>query len=104
MSPVAINCVCEFLARFGASALLTSRVSIEMVQKAASLGTGIIIAVSAPTALAVKVATEANITLLAIARADGFEIFCHPERIQFNQHSLSFPRPSVIPAKAGISV
>jgi FdhD protein len=61
--------------------LLTSRVSVEMVQKAATMGAPLIAAVSAPTALAVRMAEAAGITLVAIARADGFEIFTHPERI-----------------------
>jgi FdhD protein len=61
--------------------LLTSRVSIEMVQKTARLGAPILIAVSAPTALAVRTAEEAGITLVAVARDDGFEVFTHPERV-----------------------
>lgn len=61
--------------------VLTSRVSVEMVQKAAVLGAGIVVAVSAPTALALRVAEEAGITLVAIARPDAFEIFTHPDRI-----------------------
>jgi FdhD protein len=61
--------------------LLTSRVSVEMVQKAAAMGTQMMVAVSAPTALAVRMADAAGITLAAIARADGFEIFTHPGRI-----------------------
>lgn len=61
--------------------LLTSRVSVEMVQKTAALGASIIVSVSAPTALAVRTAHAANITLCAIARADGFEVFCHPHRV-----------------------
>lgn len=61
--------------------LLTSRVSVEMVQKTAMLGAEIIVAVSAPTALALRVAEEAGITLVAIARPDAFEIFTHPNRI-----------------------
>jgi FdhD protein len=61
--------------------LLTSRVSVEMVQKAAAMGAPLIVAVSAPTALAVRMADAAGITLVAIARADGFEVFTHPERI-----------------------
>jgi FdhD protein len=61
--------------------LLTSRVSVEMVQKAASMGAPLMVAVSAPTALAVRMADAAGITLCAIARADGFEIFTHPQRI-----------------------
>lgn len=61
--------------------LLTSRVSVEMVQKTAILGAPILCAVSAPTALAIRVAEEAGITLVAVARADGFEVFSHNERI-----------------------
>lgn len=61
--------------------LLTSRVSVEMVQKSAMMGAEIVVAVSAPTALALRVAEEAGITLVAIARADAFEIFTHKERI-----------------------
>ena len=62
--------------------LLTSRVSVEMVQKAAALGAEVIVAVSAPTALAIRTAETAGITLVAIARADGFEIFTHPHRVR----------------------
>jgi FdhD protein len=61
--------------------LLTSRVSVELVQKAAWLGAPIIAAVSAPTALAVRLAKSAGITLAAILRGESFEIFTHPERI-----------------------
>jgi FdhD protein len=67
-------------ARSGA-VLLTSRVSVEMVQKTAFIGVPLIIAVSAPTALAVRTAEAAGITLVAIARGDGFEIFSHSHRI-----------------------
>jgi FdhD protein len=61
--------------------LLTSRVSVEMVQKTAATGASVIVSVSAPTALAVRMAERANITLCAIARSDGFEVFTHPDRI-----------------------
>ena len=61
--------------------VLTSRVSVEMVQKTAQLGAPVIVAMSAPTALAVRTAQAAGITLVAIARGDGFEIFTHPHRI-----------------------
>jgi FdhD protein len=61
--------------------LLTSRVSVEMVQKTAAIGAPLMVAVSTPTALAVRMADAAGITLAAIARADGFEIFTHPGRI-----------------------
>lgn len=61
--------------------VLTSRVSVEMVQKAAAMGTGIIIAISAPTALAIRTAEASGITLVGIARGREFEIFSHPAGI-----------------------
>jgi FdhD protein len=74
------------LARQGAATsdgmvLLTSRVSVEMVQKTAAIGAPLLVAISAPTALAVRMADAAGITLAAIARADGFEVFTHSGRI-----------------------
>ena len=63
--------------------LLTSRVSVEMVQKSAAIGATVMVSVSAPTALAVRMADAAGITLVAIARVDGFEVFTHPYRILF---------------------
>lgn len=74
------------LARAGVSpgrgiVLITSRVSVEMVQKAAVMGAPVLVAVSAPTALALRAAEAARITLVAVARDDGFEIFTHSHRI-----------------------
>ncbi len=66
----------------GGAVLLTSRVSVEMVQKTASLGAPLLVAMSAPTALAVRTAESAGITLVAVARRDGFEVFTHPHRIE----------------------
>ena len=67
--------------------LLTSRVSIDMVQKVAAFGAPILIAVSAPTAHAVTLADQAGITLIALARADGFQAFTHTDRIQEQTHA-----------------
>jgi FdhD protein len=61
--------------------LLTSRVSVEMVQKAAMIGASVLVSISAPTALAVRTAEEAAITLVAVAREDCFEIFTNGDRI-----------------------
>jgi FdhD protein len=61
--------------------LITSRVSVEMVQKAAIMGAPVLVAVSAPTALALRTAEAAGITLVAVARDDGFEVFTHGHRI-----------------------
>jgi FdhD protein len=65
----------------GGMVLLTSRVSVEMVQKTAAIGAPLMVAVSAPTALAVRTAEAAGITLIAIARQDGFEVFSHGGRV-----------------------
>jgi FdhD protein len=62
--------------------LLTSRVSVELVQKTAAMGACIMVAVSAPTTLAVRTAEAAGITLVAVARDDGFEVFTHPHRLE----------------------
>jgi FdhD protein len=62
--------------------VLTSRVSVEMVQKCAMAGGCVLIAVSAPTAHALRLATGAGITLAAFARGEGFDLFCHPERLR----------------------
>jgi len=61
--------------------VLTSRVSVELVQKAAMMGAPVLVAVSAPTALAIRTAEAAGITLIGIARDDGFEVFTHHARI-----------------------
>jgi FdhD protein len=62
--------------------VLTSRISIELVQKAARMGAPVLVAVSAPTALAVRVAEQAGMTLVGVSRNDGFEVFCREERIK----------------------
>jgi FdhD protein len=55
----------------GGAILLTSRVSVEMVQKTAMMGVPLMVAVSAPTTLAIETADQAGITLVAVAREDG---------------------------------
>ena len=69
-----------FSAKDGA-VLMTSRLSVELVQKAAAMGAGLLAAVSAPTALAIRTAEAAGMTLAGIVRKDGLEIFTHPDRI-----------------------
>ena len=65
----------------GGAVAVTSRLSVEMVQKAAILGSPVLIAISAPTALAIRTAEEAGMTLVALVRGEDFEIFTHPHRI-----------------------
>ncbi|MEM5492501.1 formate dehydrogenase accessory sulfurtransferase FdhD [Hoeflea sp. AS16] len=75
------------IARSGSTAadgaiVITSRVSVDMVQKAVIAGTGLLIAVSAPTALAVRTAEASGLTLVGVARGADFEIFTRPDRIK----------------------
>jgi FdhD protein len=71
----------ESISGSSGAVVLTSRVSVEMVQKAAAIRSPILIAISAPTALAVRTAEACGITLVAIARGSSFEIFSHPNGI-----------------------
>jgi FdhD protein len=61
--------------------LVTSRCSYEMVEKAAMAGVSVLVAISAPTALAIRKAEEAGLTLVALARADGHMVFTRSDRI-----------------------
>lgn len=62
--------------------VLTSRVSVEMVQKTAMAGAPAIIAASAPTALAQAQAEAAGLTLAGFVRDGLFDLYAHPERVQ----------------------
>jgi FdhD protein len=64
--------------------VLTSRVSLEMVQKTAAARSPFVIAISAPTALAVRIADECGITLIGVVRGSEFEIFTHPDGVTSN--------------------
>lgn len=61
--------------------VVTSRVSVELVQKTAVAGCGLLAAISAPTALAVRTAEATGVTLAAVVRGQNFECFTHPDRI-----------------------
>lgn len=66
----------------GAAVVLSSRVSVEMVAKAARAGAELIAAVSAPSSLAIEAAQRCNITLCGFVRNGKATIYCHPERIE----------------------
>jgi len=61
--------------------LISSRASYEMVTKAARAGIGLVAAVSAPTALAIGLARSAGVCLVGFARASGYNVYTHPERL-----------------------
>jgi FdhD protein len=62
-------------------ALITSRASFEMAQKAAIAGIPILAAISAPTALAVRLAEQARLTLVGFARGQRHNVYTHPRRL-----------------------
>lgn len=79
------------MARAGLAAegalVITSRVSVDMVQKAVMIGAPVLIAASAPTALAVAEADRSNLTLIALARGSDFDVYTHHERLIQGPHA-----------------
>jgi len=63
------------------AALITSRASYEMVQKAATLGIGLLAAISAPTSLAVQLAEAARLTLVGFVRQQSHVVYAQPQRL-----------------------
>ena len=61
--------------------VVTSRASYEMVQKAATAGVGLLAAVSAPTALAIRLAEDSGVTLVGFARAHQHVVYAHGHRL-----------------------
>lgn len=76
------KCLIEGIPTAGCGAVLSGRVSLEMVGKCARAGIELISAISAPTSLAIETAERCNITLCAFVRKDRATIFTHPQRIK----------------------
>ncbi|HEX6310315.1 MAG TPA: formate dehydrogenase accessory sulfurtransferase FdhD [Acidimicrobiia bacterium] len=64
--------------------MVSGRLGFEIVQKAAAAGIPVIVAVSAPSTLAVETADRFGITLVGFLRGDDFNVYCHPERLDFD--------------------
>ena len=62
--------------------LSTSRASYEMVQKSAVAGVAMLVAISAPTGLAIRMAEQSGITLVGFARPEQYVVYTHPQRIR----------------------
>ncbi|EJL88311.1 formate dehydrogenase family accessory protein FdhD [Herbaspirillum sp. CF444] len=77
-----IGALAEDRQDFSAGAvIITSRASYEMVQKAATVGIGFIAAISAPTALAIRLAKETDVTLIGFVRRQGHVVYAGPHRL-----------------------
>jgi FdhD protein len=75
------KCLLEGHSTKGFGTVLTGRVSLEMVTKAAKAGIELIAAVSAPTSFAIEVAQKMNITVCGFVRPGRTNIYSHPERV-----------------------
>ena len=62
-------------------ALITSRASFEMAQKAATVGVTALVAISAPTGLAIRLAQETGLTLIGFARGRQCNVYANPQRL-----------------------
>ncbi|MFJ9451638.1 formate dehydrogenase accessory sulfurtransferase FdhD [Herbaspirillum sp. NPDC101397] len=77
-----IGALAEQKQDFSAGAvIITSRASYEMVQKAATVGIGFIAAISAPTALAIRLAKETDVTLIGFVRRQGHVVYAGAHRL-----------------------
>jgi FdhD protein len=76
------KCIMAKQSMKGCGAMLSGRVSLEMVTKAARAGIELIAAVSAPSSFAIEAARRWNITLCAFVRPGRTNVYTHPKRIR----------------------
>ncbi|SMP52405.1 formate dehydrogenase accessory sulfurtransferase FdhD [Noviherbaspirillum suwonense] len=65
-------------------AVVTSRASFEMVHKAAAAGIRLLAAISAPTAMAVRLAEQGGLTLAGFVRQDRQVVYAHAQRVRMD--------------------
>jgi FdhD protein len=73
--------------------LITSRASYEMVQKAAMVGIGFVAAISAPTALAIRLAEQTGVTLVGFVRKESHAVYANGHRLAADSGSAAFKEP-----------
>jgi FdhD protein len=61
--------------------LVSGRVSFELTQKAVMAGVPVLAAVSAPSSLAVDLARDSGLTLVAFLRGESMNIYSRPDRV-----------------------
>lgn len=87
------KCLLEGLGLAGRSVVLSGRVSLELVGKAARAGLELVVAVSAPSSLAIQAAERCNLTLCGFVRGEHATVYTHPHRIV----ELTSPEAGVAP-------
>lgn len=75
--------------------VMTSRASVELVQKAAMCGVSLLAAVSRPTALAARMAESAGMTLVGLLRGESGNVYTHAARVVDRQPSVDTNVPDV---------
>ncbi|MDO5369232.1 formate dehydrogenase accessory sulfurtransferase FdhD, partial [Paracoccus sp. (in: a-proteobacteria)] len=66
----------------GGAIVMSSRLSVDLVQKTARIGAPVLIGASTPTRLAIAWAEAAGITLIGRARGEAFDLYTHPQRMK----------------------
>jgi FdhD protein len=61
--------------------ITTGRISSEMLQKAARMGTAIVVSLTSPNVFTIQLAEEWGMTLIGYARPERFNVYTHPERV-----------------------
>lgn len=75
------RCLLSGMATAGCGAVLSSRLSLEMINKAARAGLEVVAAISAPSSLAIAVAERLGITLCGFVRGGEINVYTHPQRL-----------------------